>query len=261
MMQLRAGSELQNAMRADSRSAPRTRQPPLGVPMVTPPASRCPATWGAPSQHTCARRQRASYERALRMTPDLLDQRVQLVLPKLGKGISAQVARYLCALAAWQTPEGLATVSRSQLAAELGCTERTVQRWHQQAEQLGLVARVDGGWRGRVQTVRMLCMNPFTQLERKARSAHAAARRRRQLLNRKARARRAAFAAARMGDRGISPHTLTGEGGTTAATPQSQSRTRAAAHSAAGHADTAPDSEWRQRLRTYADTRGRVKPA
>lgn len=151
--------------------------------------------------------------------PTTFDARVTIVLPKLTAAVPPVVRAYLTALAAWQTADGLATVSRATLATELGVTERTVQRWHASAEALGLVARVAGGYRGRVQTVRLLCVAPFSPRERRARNAHAAARRRRQAgIVAKQRASMArhtgripAWTPARKGDTAGPPHTSKSE--------------------------------------------------
>lgn len=130
----------------------------------------------------------------------VVDHRVTVVLPAFGPKVPARVRGYVHELARWQTEEGMARVCRRQLAAGMGVTERTITRWHREAERLGLVARVDGGHRGRVQTVRLLCTNPESPTERrtrrKAQAKHALNRRRRQDVNRVKRARRAAREAA-----------------------------------------------------------------
>lgn len=115
----------------------------------------------------------------------ITDHRVTVVLPAFGPDVPAQVRGYVHELARWQDADGHATVSRRQLAEGMGVCARTVTRWHRAAERLGLVARVDGGHRGKMQTVRLLCTNPETPAERdtrrKARAKHAMRRRRRQV--------------------------------------------------------------------------------
>lgn len=193
------------------------------------------------------------------MSAALIDARVTTILPKLGPGVTAQVARYLVALAAWQTADGLATVSRRQLAGEIGVSERTVARWHADAERLGLVARIDGGWRGKVQTVRLLVTNPFGIRERRAQRAHARGRRKRQEHNRRNALARAAFLAAVKRDGRGAPHNPKGEAGALERPGPSQKQA-IAGEPGARHVDLAPNSEARAALVAAARARSRFRP-
>lgn len=134
-----------------------------------------------------------------------VDHRVTVMLPAFGPDVPARVRGYVHELARWQTAEGMATVPRKTLAGGLGCSVRTVQRLHRDAERLGLVARVAGGRRGHTQTVRLLCTNPETATERetrrKATAGQARARRIRQARNDAARRGHDANARARHAQR------------------------------------------------------------
>lgn len=190
------------------------------------------------------------------MPNPLVDHRVTAVLPKLRPGVPLPVRAYLLALAAWQTADGLATVSRRQLAADLDVDERSVTRYHAAAERLGLVARIDGGFRGTVQTVRLLCVNPWGVAARKAASAHAAARRKRQETTRRLRLRRAVMHSAEKGDSRVPPHTSKSEDAL-ALVPRYALDEPSGHTDNPVHRDVAPDSAARAALRAYAASRGR----